>query len=660
MIFSSEELRKTIIDHTRDCIESLSELEHVRLRPSMYIGDVATSGLHRLVDEALYNSLDEALAGFATEISVTVHRDGSVTVEDNGRGIPVDIRPDLGVSTLEGVMTKLKFVGKPIKDAFWNRRGICGLGIAVVNFLSEWARVEVYRDGFQYFQEYERGEPKAPVVKGLKSDKYGTKTTFKPDPEIFLNTKFQYGILYGRLRDLAFLNPNIKINFLDERDGRGETFQFKNGLADFVAYLNKSHRPIHNDVIRVHGGRDGVTVDIALQYTDNDSETIRAYVNNVHVREDGTHVDGFRTALAKVLGAYGVKENLFDKTIPTLKDFREGLTVVISARVPDPIFEGQTKTKLGDVEVAEIVREVFANAMTKYLEEHPNNAKAIVKRAVLAQETRIKSGIRIGPCGPRHAKLEREPNLRECDSRDVDRCELFLVEGSAAGGSAETGRIREFQAILPLRRKVFYAHKARGLDVLLHEEARDIINAFGAGYGDEMDLSKRRYGKIVIVTDANADGSRVRTILLTFFYRQMRALIEAGFLYVARPPLFHVRKKGEDASKARYVRTEEEMKRELIDLGVRSAEFGSRVSPTALREADEKGFQIARFKGLGEMDPEELRETTLNPENRTLVQVTMEDAEAADELFRVLMGEEAEPRREFIEKHALDAKNLDV
>ncbi|MBQ9872973.1 MAG: DNA gyrase subunit B, partial [Thermoguttaceae bacterium] len=574
-----QDASKANADYTSADIESLSDLEHVRLRPSMYIGDVATSGLHHLVNEVVDNSLDEALAGFATEISVTVERNGAVTVRDDGRGIPVDIHPDLGVSTLEGVMTRLKFGGKFSKGAYQTSGGLHGVGVTVVNFLSEWCNVEVCRDGFQYFQEYRRGEPKAPVTKGLKSDKHGTKTTFKPDPEIFPDTKFQYGILYGRLRDLAFLNPNIKINFLDERDGRGETFHCKNGVADFVTYLNKSYQPIHNDVICVHGGRDGVTVDIALQYTDNDSETIRTYVNNVHTHEGGTHVAGFRTALTKVLNAYGVKENLFGKTIPDGEDFREGLTVVISARVPEPKFEGQTKTKLGNTEVAGIVQGVFANAMTKYLEEHPNNAKVIVKRAVLAQEAR--------EAAKRARQLVKERKnvlngggmpgkLRDCTSRDVDRCELYLVEGNSAGGSAEGGRIREFQAILPLRGKVINAYKAQDARVLKNEEVRSMIVAFGAGFGDEMDLTKRRYGKIVIMTDADVDGSHIRTLLLTFFYRQMYAMVKSGFVYVAQPPLFRVRKKGKNNSKARYVQTEEEMKRELLESGVQAAEFDPR------------------------------------------------------------------------------------
>jgi DNA gyrase subunit B len=815
-------------------IVGLSDLEHVRLRPAMYIGDVASQGLHHLVNEVVDNSLDEALAGYATEISVTINQNGSITVQDDGRGIPVDVHPELHVSTLEGVMTRLKFGGKFSKGAYQTSGGLHGVGVTVVNFLSEWCNVEVWRDGYQYYQEYERGVPLAPVAQGVKSEKHGTKTTFKPDPEIFPDTKFVYSILYNRLRDLAFLNPNIRIRFYDERDGHGEEFHCENGIVDFVRFLNKSYKtPVHNDVIYVRGGRDNVTVEIALQYTDNEAETMRTYVNNVHTHEGGTHVAGFRSALTKTLNTYGIAEKLFVKNIPSGDDFREGLTVVISARVPEPKFEGQTKTKLGNTEVAGIVQSVFGDAMKKYLDEHPANAKLIAQRALLALEAReaarrarqlVKDRKNVLNGGGMPGKL------RDCTSREVDRCELYLVEGNSAGGSAEGGRIREFQAILPLRGKIINAYKAQSSRVLKNEEVRSMITAFGGGYGGEgeMELSKRRYGKIVIMTDADVDGSHIRTLLLTFFYRQMYDMVRAGFVYVAQPPLFRVRKKG-GKSASRYVQTEEEMKRELLETGIQNAkldprdgrmiegadmdalcrllsrmeesiqalekrgynlrELATRQDPVtarlpiyhvnwrkqkswfldrtelneflkeleeetgktvdelrgsiadaldvsnkliieegdelderlrideldelrslnkhlkdlrdnfgfeidslypiqrtgvegsrygvirgetetgvedlremlnAIRDAAARGWQITRFKGLGEMDPEELRETTLDPNNRTLVQVTMDDVEAADDLFRVLMGEQVEPRREFIEKFALEVKNIDA
>ncbi len=838
--------RKVKDEYVETDLEALSDLEHVRKRPAMYIGDVGTQGLHHLVNEVVDNSLDEALAGFAHSISVSINADGSVTVEDDGRGIPVGIHPDLGVSTLEGVMTKLKFGGKFNKGAYQTSGGLHGVGVTVVNFLSEWCNVEVCRDGFQYYQEYERGVPLKDVARGIKTDKHGTKTTFKPDPEIFPDTKFSYETLERRLKELAFLNPNIRIDVRDERDGRSESFHSENGVVDFVRAINKKYTPEHPDVICVRGGRDDVTVEIALQYTNSDSETVRSFVNNVNTHEGGSHVTGFRSALTTALTKYGVEKNLFGKVIPDGEDFREGLTVVISARVPEPKFEGQTKTKLGNPEVAGIVKEVFLEQFSKYLNNAKNqdSPRKIVQRSVLAMQAReaakrarqlVKDRKNVLNGGGMPGKL------RDCTSKEKDKCELYLVEGNSAGGSAEGGRIREFQAILPLRGKVINAFKAQDARVLKNEEIRSMIVAFGAGYGGKetvgakdkdgrnrgMNLENRRYGKIVIMTDADVDGSHIRTLLLTFFYRQMYEMVKNGFVYVAQPPLFRVRKKGGKGG-ARYVQTEEEMKRELLDAGIQNAQldprdgrrlgneemnalcrvlsgleesiqtlekrgfnlrrlaekqnletgrlplyhvswknednwfferselteylnkieqetgmtvdrlqgsisdalkdnsnkkyesaddldeklrvvtldevrsmnrqlaelrkFGFEIDSlypiqrtgqedsryavilgeteigvedlrqmlTAVREAGEKGWQITRFKGLGEMDPEELRETTLDPNNRTLVQVTMDDAEAADELFQILMGESVEPRREYIEKHALDVKNLDV
>lgn len=828
-----QDTRQAQQEYTSRDLQGLSDLEHVRCRPSMYIGDVSSHGLHHLVNEVVDNSLDEALAGFATKLSVTINSNGSVTVEDDGRGIPVDVHPVIQVSTLEGVMTRLKFGGKFNKGAYQTSGGLHGVGVTVVNFLSEWCNVEVCRDGYQWYQEYERGVPLKPVARGVKSDKHGTKTTFKPDPDIFPDTKFVYSVLYGRLRDLAFLNPNVQISFRDERDGHGETFHSKNGIVDFVTHLSKSFKPVHNDVVFLRGGEEGVTVEVAFKYTEDDNETLRTYVNNVHTHEGGTHLDGFRRALTKVLSDFGNAENLFKKGAPQGEDFREGVTAVIAARVPEPKFEGQTKTKLGNTEVLGIVNKVVSEGFKKYLSTHAANGKAIVQRACMAMEAR--------EAAKKARQLVRDRKnvlsggglpgkLRDCTSRDVDRCELYLVEGNSAGGSAEGGRIREFQAILPLRGKVINAYKAHDLRVLKNEEVRSMITAFGGGYGGEgnMDLSKRRYGKIVIMTDADVDGSHIRTLLLTFFYRQMYDMVKAGFVYVAQPPLYRVRKKGGKGA-ARYVQTEDEMNRELLEAGIQNArldpgdgrmiegeemtrlcrlvnrldesiqglekrgfnlrELALRQDPVSaklpmfhvnwrkqenwffergqlneyltaieqetgktidelkgsiseslnssakrtfqegdqlderlrvdeldeirsmnsqlkdlreqygfeidslysiqrtgmegaryqvvrgestvgaedlrsmlhsIREAGEKGWQITRFKGLGEMDPEELRETTLDPDNRTLVQVTMEEAEAAQDMFQTLMSEEVEPRREFIERYALEASNLDV
>ena len=830
--FHDDEAPRANESYTADDMQHLSDLEHVRTRPSMYIGDVSTQGLHHLVNEVVDNSLDEALAGYATEISVTVNQDGSVTVEDNGRGIPVDVHPELQISTLEGVMTVLKFGGKFTKGAYQTSGGLHGVGVTVVNFLSEWCNVEVCRDGYSFYQEYERGVPTCEVKRGTQTKKHGTKTTFKPDSLIFTDVKYDYSVLYHRLQDLAFLNPRIHIRFKDLRDGRGDDFHYEHGLVDFVKNLNRGVEPAHEDVIAVHGALDGVQVDIALQYSSEYAETVRTYVNNVHTIEGGTHLSGFRRSLTTVLGKYGQQQNLFKNLVPTGEDFREGLTAVVSVRVPTPLFQGQTKTKLGNTEVEGIVSTIFSSALSKYLEENPATAKTIVQKSIVAAEARESAKKAREMVHARKSAMNRggmPGKLRDCTSREVDKCELYLVEGNSAGGSAEGGRIREFQAILPLRGKIINAYKETDTRVLSNEEVRSIIVAFGAGFGKEMDLSKRRYGKIVIMTDADVDGSHIRTLLLTLFYRQMYDMVKGGFVYAAQPPLFRVRRKGSKSDKARYVQTEEEMKKELLEIGIQNAQFdprdgriikdaemtglcrllsaledsiqtlersgfnlrelASRQDPdtkklpmfhvtwrktenwffergelneylsqveqetgltiddlttsisaalnqsssnnldenadasaklrvvelhevrsmnrlldelrntygfeidalfpiqrtgmegsrytvmrgdsevgvedlrqmlVTIREAGEKGWQITRFKGLGEMDPEELRETTLDPNNRTLVQITMDDVEEADERFRILMGERVDPRREFIEKFALDVKNLDV
>ncbi len=799
-------------------LEHLSDLEHVRQRPSMYIGDTASRGLHHLVFEVVDNSIDEAMAGYATEISVTINGDGSVTVEDDGRGIPVEVHPDLGVSTLEGVMTVLKFGGKFRKGAYQTSGGLHGVGVTVVNFLSEWCEVQVCRQGHVYQQEYERGVPVGEVRRLGRTERRGTKTTFKPDPLIFPSTQFNFGILRRRMRELAFLNQGVKISISDQRTGDSETFQYAGGIRDFVAYLNRASEPLHPDIIYIEGEQDGVTLQVALQYSSEYTENVHSYVNNICTTEGGTHVSGFRAALTRTLNNYGRKGNLFGKSAPTGDDFREGLTAVISLRIPEPQFEGQTKTKLGNSEVEGIVSSTVSEALARFLEENPRTARTIVKKALLAAEARESAR--------RARQLVRERKgalsgaglpgkLRDCTSRDVERCELYLVEGDSAGGSAEGGRIREYQAILPLRGKIINAYKSREDKVLANEEIRSIIAAVGSGIGNEVDLSKRRYGKVIIMTDADVDGSHIRTLLLTFFYRQMYDLVRAGCVYVAQPPLFRVRRR----KKVYYVQTEEEMKQQLLDAGLVDSVFetdddrriegealrrlcqvlaameeplvalerrgvslrdhaarqdpesgrlpvyhvfvgheehwfarrqqldeflaegeqvagreldvaeqgnnGSRQpngSPTqlriielhevrsinqllgdlremgfgveslipqertgveepryrlrrgevavpledlrglvpAVRAAGEKGLQVTRFKGLGEMNAEELRETTLDPENRTLLRVTMEDASAADDLFRILMGEKVEPRREFIETHALEVQNLDV
>jgi DNA gyrase subunit B len=813
-------------------LQRLSELEHVRERPSMYIADTTARGLHHLVYEVVDNSIDEAMADFAKAVSVTINGDGSVTVEDDGRGIPVDKHEQLSkeagreISTLEGVMTFLMFGGKFNKGSYQTSGGLHGVGVTVVNFLSEWCEVEVHRDGHVYQQEYERGKPTSEVRRVGSTTRRGTKTTFKPDPQIFPMTKFDYGVVHKRLQELAFLNAGVKINYRDERSDQGESFCFERGIEEFVQYLNRASEPLHAEIVNINGHSEGVGYEISLQYSGEYTENVHSYVNNINTSEGGTHVSGFRSALTRSLNSYGKKENLFKDVSPSGDDFREGLTAVISMKVPNPQFEGQTKTKLGNGEIDGIVALAVNVHLSKYLEENPKIAKIMVRKGILAAEARESARKARQLIRDRKGALSGgglPGKLRDCTSRDVDMCELYLVEGDSAGGSAEGGRLREYQAILPLRGKIINAYKSREDKVLANEEVRSMISAIGIGIGEEQDLSSRRYGKIVIMTDADVDGSHIRTLLLTFFYRQMYDLVRGGHVYVAQPPLFRVRQR----KHVYYVQTEEEMKSQLMERGMGESVFepgdgreirgpemeklcrtlssledsllalerrgvslrahamrqdpesgklpvyhvfvghreewfasrsdldafieeeekktGSELKVTdrpatdtngdtngesdaadltaqrlhivelhevrtintaladlremnfdiqslipqertgieepryvlrrgeseigiedlrgllaAVRIAGEKGLQITRFKGLGEMNAEELRETTLDPANRTLLQVTMNDVGAADDLFRILMGDKVEPRREFIEKHALEVRNLDV
>ncbi len=844
------EFRKGDEEYSDEDLQRLSDHEHVRARPSMYIGDTGSRGVHHLVYEVVDNSIDEAMAGFASEVAVTINGDGSVTSEDNGRGIPVgrhaQLSEEMGkeVTTLEGVMTVLKFGGKFQKGAYQTSGGLHGVGVTVVNFLSEWCEVEVYREGHVYQQEYERGIPTGEVQRVGATKKRGTKTTFKPDPQIFETTTYNYDTLYKRLQELAFLNRGVKIVFRDERTDQSDEFCYERGIIEFVEHLNRASDALHKDVIYIHGEADHVTdaetqvvgYEIAMQYTGEYTENVHSYVNNIHTHEGGTHVSGFRTALTRTLNNYGKKENMFKDITPSGDDFREGLTAVISMRVPHPKFEGQTKTKLGNSEVEGSVSSALGEAIGKYLEENPKTAKTMVNKGIVAAEAREaarkakqlmrdRKGVMSGGSLP--------GKLRDCTSKEVDRCELYLVEGDSAGGSAEGGRLREYQAILPLRGKIINAYKSREDKVLANAEIQAMIHAIGIGFGMDQDLSKRRYSKIIIMTDADVDGSHIRTLLLCFFYRQMSRLIEGGHVFVAQPPLFRVKAgRGKNAD-VYYVQSEDEMRSQLMERGLQdckvdagdglvlegeefnrlcrtlagaedalvalerrgislrmhaqrqdpetlklpvyhvfvgrqehwfttraekdkfireqeaesgelnvadahpgeaadaeqptNGQAGGPEDPTtrlhitelhevktintalkdlnelgfdiqslipqertgmqdaryklikgddesgseigledlrgllgAVRAAGERGLTITRFKGLGEMNAEELRDTTLMPENRTLLQVTMADAGAADEMFRVLMGDKVEPRREFIEKHALEVRNLDV
>ena len=819
-------------DYGSGKLKRLSDMEHVRKRPSMYIGDTTIRGLHHLVYEVVDNSIDEAMAKFATKVNVTINTDGSVTTTDDGRGIPVARHDQLSeeegreISTLEGVMTMLKFGGKfgeaadeteDDENPYKVSGGLHGVGVTVVNFLSEWCEVEVYRDGQVHQQSYERGIPTGQITKVGKTDKRGTKTTFKPDPQIFPVTKFEYSILYKRLQELAFLNSGVRIIFSDQRNGEKDEFFYERGIIEYVEYLNRTSDSIHNEVIYVQGEADTVGYELALQYTTDLTENVHSYANNINTHEGGTHVSGFRSALTRTLNTYAKANNLIPKDLTvTGEDFREGLTAIISLKVPEPQFEGQTKTKLGNNEIEGIVSSNFGEFFKTFLEENPKEAKIIVRKGTQAAEAREAAKAA-------RDKVRRKSvlgggglpgKLRDCLSKDVDKCEIYLVEGDSAGGSANGGRLKEFQAILPLRGKIINAYKAREDKVLANEEVQSMISALRVGIGEDQDLSRRRYDKVIIMTDADVDGSHIRTLLLCFFYRQMYQLIEAGHVYVAQPPLFRVKSK----NKTNYVQTEEEMRSQLLERGLKNMSFddnegnvidgedmrrltttlasmedaiqtlerrgvslrahANRIDVTtgrlplfrvflgseehwlanrqdvdtfvkkkeaelgteltvnddeatedegastanrlkvteyhevktinsglkeletlslniesmipiertgseesrymlrrgesetgvedlravvaAVRAAGEKGMQVTRFKGLGEMNAEELRETTLDPENRTLIQITMDNAAEADNMFRILMGDKVEPRREFIEKHALDVRELDV
>lgn len=819
-------------EYTEKDLLHLSDLEHVRERPGMYIGDTAVRGLHHLVYEVVDNSIDEAMADFAKTVSVTVHNDGSVTVEDDGRGIPVTKHDQLSeeydreVSTLEGVMTVLKFGGKFEKGAYQTSGGLHGVGVTVVNFLSQWAEVEVSRDGFTWTQEYERGVPTGPVTKGRATKKTGTKTTFKADNQIFSVTKYNFDTLYKRLQELAFLNSGVHIKFHDERNGEGGDFQYERGITEFVEHLNRASDTIHSDVIQISGAKDGTEYEIALQYSTEFTENVQSYVNNIHTIEGGTHVSGFRSGLTRTLNNYGKSENLFKGgAAPGGDDFREGITAVISVRVPHPQFEGQTKTKLGNSEVDGVISAAVGEQLSKYFEENPRVAQTIIRKGMLAAEAREAARKAKDLLRKRKDALGGgglPGKLRDCISKNREECELYLVEGDSAGGSAEGGRMREYQAILPLRGKIINAYKSREAKVLENQEVQAMIQAIGTGIGADQDLTKRRYEKVIIMTDADVDGSHIRTLLLCFFYRQMYELVARGHVYVAQPPLFRV----QQGKNRYYIQSDGEMKAQLLDRGLSDSRFeaedGRKVEgdamkslcitlasmedsilaleqrgfslrshamrldpvtnklPTLLlthgnqehwfhtqeevdkyltdnqlvldveqeeedetdsvettqentesedtptstahlsevhevrtinsglkdiseigfgiddlipadrtgsttarfellrgedvrrpmedlrallpevRSAGEKGLQVTRFKGLGEMNAEELRETTLDPTNRTLLKVSLTDAGAADEMFRLLMGDKVEPRRDFIEKHALDVRNLDV
>ncbi len=803
-------------EYTAENIQVLEGIEAIRTRPARYIGDTAMRGLHHLIYEVVDNSIDEAMAGFCRNIFVKINVDGSVTIGDDGRGIPVDEHPTEKISALEVILTKEHSGGKFDHESYKVSGGLHGVGVTCVNALSEWLEVEVRRDGHVYTQEYEKGEPTTRVTAVGKASNTGTKVTFKPDGTIFPDTKFRFETVENRLRELAFLNPGIHIKLTDERDRREVEFRYDGGIVEFVKHLNRTETVLHPEVFHVRREQDRVQVEVAVQYNEGFTECVYCYVNNINTIEGGTHLTGFRAAITRSINNYGKKQEFFKEITPIGDDFREGLTAVVSLRVPDPQFEGQTKTKLGNSEVEGIVTTVVHDSLSSFLEETPSAAKKIVEKALLAAEAR-ESARKARELTRRKGAMSSgglPGKLRDCRRHEVEGSELFLVEGDSAGGSADSGRDSEFQAILPLRGKILNVEKARLDKVLASEEIRNIFAALGILPGEE-DISKRRYGKIVLMTDADVDGSHIRTLLLTFFYRQLPKLVSGGHVYVAQPPLFRVRQR----KQSRYVQTDEEMRRELQSLGLEGAELrradgtvfqGDQLQQLAntlmtmedpilalerrglglrnlverrhtetgllpvfhvlcgadeywfatkelmdsflqnaqaergeefeladdehkngngktaqllrvselheirtlnkvlpelrsfsldldallpeetsngadrppafvlrrgesevplndlrgllpsIRKLGERGLTITRFKGLGEMDAEELWETTMNPAQRTLLQVRMDDVQKAEEMFRILMGEQVEPRRDFIETHALEVRNLDV
>ncbi len=665
-------------DYTAEDITVLKGLEAVRRRPAMYIGDVSTRGLHHLVYEVVDNSIDEALAGYCKNIAVTLNPDGSVTVEDDGRGIPTEIHPEEKRSALEVVMTVLHAGGKFDKNTYKVSGGLHGVGVSVVNALSEWLEVEVYRDGKVFYQKYKKGDPVAPVkvIGKAEKGKTGTKVTFLPDGTIFKNRTFKFETLAERLRELAFLNPNVVLRIEDRRTKNGdeEVFHFEGGLVEFIKYIDATRPSILKKVFYTRGSdkdENGrmVEVEVAFQYNDQYSENVFTYVNNINTHEGGTHLVGFRTALTRTLNNFAYKNGLIkDGKIQLVgDDFREGLTAVVSVKVPEPQFEGQTKTKLGNSEVKSIVESIFGPALASWLEENPSDGRRIIEKCLKAAEAR--------EAARKARDLTRRKNaldsgglpgkLADCSIDDPEHCELFIVEGDSAGGSAKQGRDRQFQAILPIKGKILNVEKARLHKILENEEIRAIFTAIGAGVGEDFDASKLRYHKIILMCDADVDGSHIRTLLLTLFFRYMKELIELGHVYIAQPPLYKVKKGKQEFYAYDEEERDEIIKRLKAEKKTRKGEKEEEAEAVAAVSEEgavvsSDGIVISRFKGLGEMNPEQLWATTMNPATRTILQVTIENAADADRTFSILMGDEVEPRREFIEKNAKYVRNLDV
>jgi DNA gyrase subunit B len=620
-------------------IQVLKGLEGVRKRPAMYIGDTSSRGLHHLIHEVVDNSVDEALSGFCDHIRIVLHKDGSVSIKDNGQGIPVDLHPTEKKPAVEVVMTMLHAGAKFDDKIYRIAGGLHGVGVSVVNALSEWLEVEVRRNGKIHTQRYERGETKSRLkVKG-KAKQSGTTVRFKPDPKIFKELSFDYKRLCERMRELAFLNEGLKIDVADEATDRESSFRYKGGLVEFIKYLNEGKKTLTNPV-RISGKKNGIEVDLAFQLVDSYTESIFTFANTINTHEGGFHLVGLKSALTRTINDYARKSGALKDTTISGEDVREGLTAVLSVKLGNPQFEGQTKTKLGNSELKGIVESIVGEKLSTHLEENPRVANKMVEKAILAARARS-AARQARELTRRKSALESDTlpgKLADCSNDDPGLCELYLVEGVSAGGSAKQGRDRTFQAILPLRGKILNVEKARMDKMLANPEIRTIITAIGTGVGaEEYDRGKVRYHKIVIMTDADEDGSHIRTLLLTLFFRHMRDLIESGFLYIAQPPLYGVRK----GKQMHYANSEEGLEKLKKKLG-------------------EDGIHIQRYKGLGEMNPEQLWKTTMDPERRTLKKVTMEDAVEADQVFSMLMGDRVEPRRVFIEENASAVKNLDI
>ncbi|URT73457.1 DNA topoisomerase (ATP-hydrolyzing) subunit B [Cytobacillus firmus] len=625
-------------------IQVLEGLEAVRKRPGMYIGSTSAKGLHHLVWEIVDNSIDEALAGYCSEINVIIEKDNSITVVDNGRGIPVGIHEKMGRPAVEVIMTVLHAGGKFGGGGYKVSGGLHGVGASVVNALSTELEVFVHRDGKKHYQKFERGVPSADLEVIGETDHTGTTIHFKPDGEIFTETlEYDYETLANRIRELAFLNRGLTITIEDKREeNKKNEYMYEGGIKSYVEHLNRTKEVLHEEPIYIEGEREGITVEVSIQYNDGYTSNIYSFANNINTYEGGTHESGFKTALTRVINDYARKSGLFKDSDANLsgEDVREGLTAIVSVKHPDPQFEGQTKTKLGNSEVRTATDTIFAEALEKFLLENPSVAKKIVEKGLMAARARL-AAKKARELTRRKSALEVSSlpgKLADCSSKDASISELYIVEGDSAGGSAKQGRDRHFQAILPLRGKILNVEKARLDRILSNNEVRAMITAAGTGIGEDFDIAKARYHKIVIMTDADVDGAHIRTLLLTFFYRYMRQILEAGYIYIAQPPLYKI----QQGKKIEYAYNERQLEQVMSTMS-------SQPKPN-----------VQRYKGLGEMNPGQLWETTMNPETRTLLQVSLEDAIEADETFEILMGDKVEPRRNFIEENAQYVKNLDI